>query len=188
MHYVPCGMTLPNLLTIARLLLVPVFVVLYRTGNHTAALAVFAAAAITDGLDGMLARALHQESRLGSILDPTADKLLTLAALILLVSSGQIPGWLLVIVLLRDGGLVGGTLLLYFQGTRVPVVPSRFGKYATFLLVSTVALALAKEMLHARLLAPYVFAFSVIAAECVMISGGQYFAQWLSLMRRRRIA
>ncbi len=166
--------------------MVPVFVWLYRAGDQTAALAVFAAAAATDGIDGFLARALKQETRLGGYLDPAADKLLALSALILLVSAGRLSGWLLAIVLLRDFSVATGALLLAVQGIPVPASPSRIGKYSTAILAVVVVLALAEGVAyHGERLVPYVAVLSILAAECVLVSNAQYFHQWLSLMRRR---
>ena len=76
--------TVPNLLTYLRLLAVPVFVSLHLGGRPGWALVLFLGAVLTDSLDGMLARLLHQQSKLGAFLDPLADKLLTGAALIML--------------------------------------------------------------------------------------------------------
>lgn len=178
--------TVPNALTFARLLLVPVFVWLYVAGNAAGALTVFIAASVTDGLDGLLARALHQETRLGGFLDPAADKLLALAAMVLLVAAHLLPGWLLALVVFRDAGIVFGSLLLASQGLPMHATPSRIGKYSTFVLGGAIVLALTEGVVYdGRSLAPYVVALSLLAAECVAVSTAQYFTQWLHLLRRR---
>ena len=98
-------MNLPNKLTVLRIILVPVFVIVLLVnipyGALIAAL-IFSVAALTDSLDGYLARRWHQVTRLGIILDPLADKLLITAALISLVELGQIPGWVAIVILGRE--------------------------------------------------------------------------------------
>src|SRR5262249_37032405 len=89
------GVTVPNAITAVRIGLVPVFAAFFLAGESGPALAVFVVAALSDGLDGMLARVLDQRTEIGAILDPFADKLLGFVALLLLVASGDIPAWLL---------------------------------------------------------------------------------------------
>ena len=80
--------TLPNLLTVFRMVLIPIFVSLVFYQRFVWALAVFVTAGITDGLDGLLARRFHQQSQLGTILDPIADKLMLVTAFIVLTMRG----------------------------------------------------------------------------------------------------
>jgi cardiolipin synthase len=147
-------MTLANKVTIARILLIPVFVVqviyYWNTGlewHRWAALALFAAAALSDGLDGWIARRFDQRSRLGTFLDPLADKLLLVSALILLSRSGSeqlpvLPVWLVATVLSRDALVVIGMLVVYFACGQITVKPHITGKAATMLQMATVLLAL----------------------------------------------
>ncbi|MEO5657058.1 MAG: CDP-diacylglycerol--glycerol-3-phosphate 3-phosphatidyltransferase [Nitrospiria bacterium] len=99
-------MNLPNLLTLSRLGLIPVFVVLSAMGpspqSAVAAAAVFAVASLTDWLDGYVARRRQQITDLGKLLDPIADKLLILSALVMLVEAGRAPGWLVILILARE--------------------------------------------------------------------------------------
>ncbi|MBF0482711.1 MAG: CDP-alcohol phosphatidyltransferase family protein [Desulfovibrionaceae bacterium] len=110
----PSNWTLPNLLTILRVVLTPAFVAVFMDHNHLAAFAIFAAAGLTDALDGTLARLLRQRSNLGAMLDPLADKMLLVASFVCLAIQGLIPLWLAVIVVSRDIIIVGGLLLLTF--------------------------------------------------------------------------
>lgn len=106
-------MNLPNALTILRLILVPVFTWLYAHGVFLWGLAVFIAAALTDMLDGYLARKHHQITNFGKLADPLADKLMTLSMLYCLFSSRLIPGWILYTMLAKELVLIiGGTLLV----------------------------------------------------------------------------
>jgi len=122
---------LPNLLTIARLLLAP-FVFRAITGaRHTAALILFACAALTDGLDGMLARRLGQITPLGTLLDPIADKLLLSGVFLALAITGIMPWWLVIVVLGRDVFLLASSgIVMLFTDIR-QFQPSVWGKIST---------------------------------------------------------
>jgi cardiolipin synthase len=176
--------TVPNLLTLSRVALAPVFVALYLTGDTRAALAVFAVAAATDVLDGLAARALDQRSRLGTLLDPIADKVLEISALFALWGRGQLPLWLAALVVSRDLAQLLGAIVLRGTHHRVPIAPTRIGKYATFGVVATVLVALAAPL--AAALAEggrYVAVLGLLTAECVVLSWGQYFLYFLRSLR-----
>lgn len=154
-------LTLATRVTIARILAVPVFIlvmVYYRLsidagapvpGLRTAALVIFLAACISDGIDGYLARRAGQVSRLGTILDPLADKFLVLAALILLTTPSrpglqpQFPTWFTWLVITRDLVLIPGAFLIDHVVGHVEVRIRYSGKAATALLMLSVAWALA---------------------------------------------
>lgn len=99
-------MNLPNLITVGRLLLAPLLILMLTLGqtdrDHWWALGIFLLAASTDWLDGYLARRLDQITDLGKILDPLVDKILILAALLILVQLGEVPAWSVFIILLRE--------------------------------------------------------------------------------------
>jgi cardiolipin synthase (CMP-forming) len=176
--------TIPNLLTFSRIALSPAFVVLYLAGNTRAALATFAVAAATDVLDGLAARALDQRSRLGTLLDPVADKVLEAAALFALWGRGQLPLWLAVLVVSRDVAQLLGAMVLRGTRHRVPIAPTRIGKYATFGVVATVLAALAAPLVADPAAAsPYVGVIGLLTAECVVLSWGQYFLYFLRSFR-----
>ena len=108
-------MTVPNALTLIRILLTPLLIWLlldYRLGQ---ALLVFIVAGITDGLDGLIARLFHQKSKLGAYLDPLADKLLLVSSFILLAHLGLIPNWVAVITVSRDMIITLGVVTLMFH-------------------------------------------------------------------------
>lgn len=126
-------LTLPNLLSFARLLLVPVFLVLLVRGEDAWALVVLIISSITDFLDGYLARTLNQVSRLGQLLDPAADRLYIFAALIGLAWRDLVPWWIVLIIVARDIFLlVLGIVLANFGFGPLPV--HQLGKIATFCL------------------------------------------------------
>jgi cardiolipin synthase len=132
----------PNILTVLRILVTPLFVILLIRGLHGYALLVFILAGVSDGLDGLIARALDQRSELGAILDPIADKLLLTAAFVTMGILQDIPGWLVVVVISRDVLIVTGIAVLAF--TRIPftIRPSLISKWTTAAQVVTIAFSL----------------------------------------------
>ena len=95
-------MTVPNIITLSRIALIPFFMLSMSMGWRIAALTVFSVIAITDSLDGYLARKMNQISNFGKIIDPLADKLLVLAALAYFLEEGTVAAWVAVLVLARD--------------------------------------------------------------------------------------
>jgi cardiolipin synthase len=125
------NLTLPNLLTATRLALVP-FVLLCLLENRLAtAFWLFVAAALTDLLDGALARLLNQRSVLGAWLDPIADKAMLLSTLIMLVWLGALPLWLAILVGLRDIVVLMGAMAYRTLTGGLEVAPTWWGKSAT---------------------------------------------------------
>jgi CDP-diacylglycerol--glycerol-3-phosphate 3-phosphatidyltransferase len=157
-------MTLPNKITIARILMIPVFVWLTldyirdyqneeqeQEWERVLACAVFAIAAISDGVDGYIARRYHQKSELGTFLDPLADKALLISALILLsvrfkggTPFDQLPLWLPVLVISRDLMLLAGIVLIHMLAGHVSARPRLVGKCATFFQMITLGWVLLK--------------------------------------------
>ena len=155
-------LTIPNLLTLLRLLLVPVFIVASMRGEYRVAFAVFVTAAITDVLDGMIARRLNQRSRLGAFVDPAADKRLMVSGYVFYTFANlpevALPGWLTFTVFIRDFLIVLFAYLLY---TRVQVKkfpPTVAGKASTVLQAVNLALVIAVNafapqwLMHAHLM------------------------------------
>lgn len=186
----PGPLTLANALTALRIALAPVFLVLYVHGDPARALAAFAAAAATDVLDGMVARALGQQTRLGEFLDPIADKILAACALVALAATGRLPWWLPAIVVTRDLALLVGTALLGTFHRTVPIAPTRIGKYATVAVAATVVVALAGEFgaYTPAQAGPWIAALALLAGECVAISFAQYFLFFLRAIGSHRTA
>lgn len=126
--------TLPNLISAARLLLVPVFAVLLLQGHDLWGLVVLAVAAASDWVDGKIARALDQVSRLGELLDPAADRLFILVTLVVLVIRDVVPWWVVGAVVGRDLLLTVVLAVLMVRG--VGPLPVHFlGKAGTFALL-----------------------------------------------------
>ena len=122
---------LPNLLSGLRLLAAPLAAWLVLNDHDTAALAVFAAAGLSDLLDGAVARTYGFTSRFGAWLDPAADKLLMILCLLALLHLGKAPLWLVLLVLLRDLGIVVGVTLAWTLSLPLRIAPLLVGKAAT---------------------------------------------------------
>ncbi len=136
---------LPNLLTITRILLLPFFAVTLIYGEYGYALMVYAAAAISDILDGQIARITKQITYFGSILDPVADKFFLITSFILMTAYGLIPKWFTIVVISKDLIVIAGCFILYFVTDRLEIEPSIAGKISSgcqFFLVGLVLVSL----------------------------------------------
>ncbi|HEY5811671.1 MAG TPA: CDP-diacylglycerol--glycerol-3-phosphate 3-phosphatidyltransferase [Terrimicrobiaceae bacterium] len=183
-------MTLANKITIARILLIPLFVlcaVYYgrsveqgppQEWQRWAAVIVFLVASVTDGLDGWVARRFRQRSRLGAVLDPIADKGLLLAAIITLSLSKwtyAFPLWFPVLVIARDAVIVTGCILLKHLNGELEVRPSVWGKSATALQMVAIAWVMLQLPFHL---------YSVYAAGLfTLVSGIGYFFEGITQLR-----
>jgi len=121
----------PNMLTMLRLFALPFLVILILDGHWTTGFALMMVAGITDAFDGLLARWLHQHTKLGQYLDPIADKLLLSTLFITLTHAGQIPRYVTVLVFSRDLGILLISTLLFVTNTLRDFRPSLFGKANT---------------------------------------------------------
>ena len=139
--------TIPNLLTMIRLLLIPVFVVLFMQGQQKAALAVFVAASLTDLLDGFLARKLNQISDFGKLFDPLADKLMVLTALVCQGIAGIFPWSAILIVAAKELIMLLGGLFMLSQS--VVVYSNLLGKSAQVFFIAALILSFFHEELAA---------------------------------------
>lgn len=138
-------LTIPNLITLARILLTPLFIIFLIQKRYHLALWIFVLAGLSDLADGLIARRWRQKSPLGTFLDPLADKLLMGSSFITLSISHIIPSWLTVIVLSRDLVLVIGVTLFKLAHLPVVVQPSFAGKLCTTTQVATVLLVLVAQ-------------------------------------------
>lgn len=142
---------IPNLLTIFRILLVPVFIILIINYELKTALLVFILAGITDSLDGLIARIFNQKTKLGAYLDPVADKLLLASAYIILAVKGILPNWLSIIVVSRDVIILTGIVVLVMMGKSMEIKPSIIGKITTALQILTVVLIIIEPHLSSTI-------------------------------------
>lgn len=143
-------LTIPNLLSVIRISLIPVFAVMYLRGNQIAAIAILAASGLTDLFDGKIARRFNQVSALGKILDPVADKLtqITIAVILFICfrnsSSSMINafGWVFLVFLIKEGVMVVGGLVMLLMNIR-PGAAELPGKVATFTFYGVMILVIA---------------------------------------------
>lgn len=176
--------TLPNVLSLVRLALVPVFLVLVILGHDTWALIVLVVSSVTDYLDGVLARRLNQVTRLGQLLDPAADRLFIFATLIGLSVRGIVPWWLLAVVALRDIVLLGFGFVLRRHGYG-PLPVHRLGKIATFCLLWAFPLLMLGQAFPAVAWVsdPIGWGFGLWGAFLYWWGGGIYIRQTMRLTR-----
>ena len=138
-------LTLPNLITLARLVMVPLTVWLVVQHRLDLAFLVFLAAGISDALDGWLARALGARSVVGAMLDPLADKALLVSVYVTLAVIGVLPDWLAILVVFRDVMILGGLALLWMLGLRPTIRPLAISKLNTFAQLALAGLVLFTE-------------------------------------------
>lgn len=168
---------LPNLITLARVALVPVLILLLKDQDYASALIVFIIAGLSDALDGYLAKHLNVQSRLGAVLDPAADKLLLVSAYVMLTVLEHIPFWLVLVVVFRDLLIVGGYLLYTSHAGPVKMRPSVLSKLNTLLQITLVAVILAQQAAGLAWLPVEVLVYAVLATT--VASGGHYLWLWL---------
>jgi cardiolipin synthase len=170
----------PNLLTVGRIISIPLFIILLIDKLYYWALVLFIAAAISDAVDGLLARLLHQRTELGSYLDPAADKMLSASSFITLAVLNILPGWLAVVVISRDVIISIGILIFFFTSRSLKIKPSLAGKMTTLFQLSTVILALLFTLTPP---VPYLMDFFIGAtAFLTIISGLQYVGIGIKLL------
>lgn len=169
---------LPNLITISRIALAPVLILLLKDQEYAASLAVFVIAGVSDGLDGFIAKRFHFESRLGSILDPLADKILLLSSYVMLTLLNHLPFWLMLTVAFRDLLIVGGYLVYTSMVGPVQMRPSWLSKFNTFMQIALVIVILAQQALH-WIYSPAIEALIYAVLLTTVASGGHYLWTWL---------
>jgi len=124
-------MNLPNKLTIGRVLAVPVFIIVLMFEFYPAAAIIFVLASFTDMLDGMIARKYNMVTNFGKIMDPLADKILVVAALVCLVQLGHVPAWMVIVILVREFVVTGLRSVAAAQG--IVIAAGTTGKIKTVL-------------------------------------------------------
>lgn len=164
-------LTVPNIISLARLAAVPLFAVLLSRGEDSWALVVLALSGISDWLDGLLARALHQESRLGKLLDPAADRLFILVTVIALAVRDLVPWWLVIALFLRDLLLAVLQLFLLHAGW-APLQVHLAGKAGTLMLLYAFPMLLWAHLMSGG----WAFAFTAVGWAAAIWGVGLYWA------------
>ena len=174
-------MSIPNLLTILRILLVPVVIWAISQGRMGVALGAFVFAGITDAVDGYIAKRFDQRTELGAYLDPLADKTLIVSIYVSLAIFGFIPPWLVILVVSRDFMIVGGVLLSTFVDKPLAIQPLLVSKANTLAQIVFAALVLASKGLELELgIAIEVAKWAV--AVLTLVSTGAYLVAWVRHM------
>jgi len=166
-----------NLITLGRLLSVPVLVWLILAGQFAAAFWMFVLAGISDAVDGFIAKRFDMRTQIGALLDPVADKTLLVSTYVTLGVAGQLPTWLVILVVSRDLMIVGGFLLVQLLGASTRWEPLMVSKANTALQIVLVALTLARLAFafdDHRLGVGLVYA----VAATTVLSGAAYLVRW----------
>jgi cardiolipin synthase (CMP-forming) len=135
-------LSIPNLITIARILLVPVVVWAIGSGEMLLAFLLFLAAGVSDAVDGFIAKRFNMASEIGAYLDPLADKALIVSIYVALGVTEVIPRWLVILVVSRDIMIIGGVLLSWLVGNPIKVKPLLVSKLNTFAQIAYACLVL----------------------------------------------
>lgn len=170
---------LPNLITVARLLAVPLVVWLILDGHHQAAFWVFVLAGMSDAVDGFLAKRFGLETTLGAYLDPIADKALLVAVYLTLGISNQIADWVVILVVFRDLLILGGAVvgqMLGFATTVQPIMISKLNTVAQIVLAAVAMGLLAFRWDGAAI----IDALEIGVAATTVASGLAYLYRWVS--------
>lgn len=173
--------TIPNLISIFRLVLVPIAIDAILTGRFDIAFWVFLIAGVSDGIDGFIARHFDQRSELGAYLDPIADKLLLVSIYVMLAVIGTIPVWLATLVLSRDVLIVGAIVLSWGLGRSLPIRPLMVSKANTTAQIGFAAMILAAKAFDWQIGGLWTLGMLLVAGLTVA-SGLAYVVDWLRVM------
>lgn len=182
------NVNIPNLLTVSRILLIPVFVVLFSNptpARSVAAAMVFVIAAVTDLLDGYLARRRSEITKLGRLLDPIADKLLVLSGLILLVQFERVAAWVAILIIAREVAVTGVRAIAASLG--IILSAERIGKYKMVFQVLAIVLLILEESIFPGWWNLHALGTMLlnVALGLALVSGGQYLGNFWRQMALR---
>ena len=172
---------IPNLITLGRIILVPIVVWAITSGEMRAAFFLFVAAGISDGVDGFLAKRFHMTSELGALIDPLADKALIVSIYVALGIAGGLPISLVILVVSRDIMIISGFMLSWVVGKPMPVRPHPVSKANTAAQIVLATLVLAEQGFgfDAALVSKIVIG---LVAVLTLLSMDFYLAEWLRHM------
>lgn len=175
------NVTLPNLISVFRLVLVPLTIDALLAERYDVAFWVFLVAGISDGIDGWIARRFDQRSELGAYLDPLADKALIVSIFVTLALVGVLPAWLAILVVSRDVLIVGGVVLSWMLGAAVPIRPILVSKANTGAQIAFAALVLSAGAFGWHPDGLW-FVGEIAVAALTAVSGAAYLVDWLKAM------
>lgn len=169
---------IPNLLTVLRMLLVVPCAYAFLYDYNFAAIAIFMMAAFTDGVDGLLARKMGCQSKLGAVLDPLADKLLIVVLFTVLTIKNLIPGWFALIVIIRECILLSGAAYYRFMFGPVIFVPTMVSKINTSLLLFLLLLSLLQSV-GVLITSSYITLLLILILTTSIYSAVDYICKWI---------
>lgn len=167
-------LTVPNQLTLLRMVVLPFVLISMIYGQHTASLWLFVAAAVTDVIDGVVARRFNQKTRLGQYLDPIADKLLLSSCFVAQSVNGAIPWWVTILVLLRDVMIIATVLVVVLTTSVRSFPPSLLGKTNTMVQFITLITVLLNNVIRAGWLQGVITALVAMTAVTTVFSAVHY--------------
>jgi cardiolipin synthase len=180
-------LTTATKITLLRFLLVPFLIFFILNGEFKLSFVIFSIAALTDGLDGFVARKFNQRSPLGAILDPASDKILMLSAFITLslteISPNRVPKWLVLSIFTRDFIIVSGVIFLRFFYNVKTFSPSIWGKMTTGAEALTGILVLLGNAISRAI--PFISSLYYLTFFLVLISGFDYSLKGLLLIKNK---
>jgi cardiolipin synthase (CMP-forming) len=174
-------LSIPNLITLGRILLVPIVVWAIASGAMWLAFVLFLAAGISDGIDGFLAKRFHMTTMLGSYLDPLADKALIVSIYVTLGINGEIPRWLVILVVSRDIMIIGGVVLAWLVGSPVKMRPLVVSKLNTVAQIAF-ACAVLGSLSFGIDVAPLDSILMGLVAALTLLSVAAYLVEWVRHM------
>ncbi len=168
-------MSIPNIITLGRILLVPVIVWAIASNQMAIAFAIFIVAGVSDAIDGFLAKRFNMASELGALLDPLADKALLVSIYIALGTWGAVPGWIVILVVSRDIMIVAAVIVSWLVGKPIPMKPLMVSKLNTVAQVAFAALVLAalgfgfNPAPYDRILMGFVTVFTLVSVSLYLV-------------------
>lgn len=175
------SLSIPNLITLGRILLVPILVWAIASGRMQLAFLLFLAAAISDGVDGFLAKRFGMKTELGAYLDPLADKVLIVSIYVTLGITGVIPLWIVILVVSRDFMIVGAIILSWLVNMPVAIKPHTISKLNTAAQIVYACLVLASHGYQFSA-EPVLTLVMALVAVLTTLSVVFYLAQWVHHM------
>lgn len=175
------SVNIPNLITLGRILLVPVIVWAIGSGQLTIAFLLFLVAGLSDAVDGFLAKHFNMQTELGALLDPIADKALLVSIYVALGIAGEIPRWLVILVVSRDIMIVGAVIVSWLVDRPIPMKPLMVSKLNTVVQVLFAALVLA-ALGFGFGLEPWNWVFMSLVATLTLLSVAAYLREWVRHM------
>jgi cardiolipin synthase (CMP-forming) len=177
-------MNIPNFLSLLRIILVPVFIIFLMQESYTNALLTFVLAGLTDVFDGTLARMMNKQTKLGSFLDPMADKILLASSFVTLSILGLIPSWLTVIIISRDFIILFGIVILSMMSITYEIKPAFVSKITTAMQIATIFFTLLYKAVTHDISYNWIISLFWLTALFTVVSGLIYIIRGIKFINR----